>query len=74
MKWKQIHRPGGTAIISNNSISTRIYQLGKYSSGLGRWSFISLYDKDNIILIIINAYCSCLLSIEKSGPSIVCTQ
>ena len=42
-----VYKPGGTAIITDGSWSSRIIERGKDPTGLGRWSFIKIVGKNN---------------------------
>jgi len=54
-----VYKPGGTAIVTDGSWSSRITERGRDPHGLGRWSFIKLIGKNNIKIMIICAYRCC---------------
>ena len=54
-----VYKPGGTAIITDGSWSSRILERGKDPTGLGQWSFIKIVGKNNKKIMIICAYRCC---------------
>ena len=65
-----VYKPGGTAIITDGSWSSRICEREKDPHGLGRWSFINVMGKNNIKIMVICEYRCCKgQRIEHVGKS-----
>jgi hypothetical protein len=48
---------GGTGIIVNGRLATKIQETGIDPSGLGRWTWIRLRERNNVSLRILAIYC-----------------
>ena len=59
ISWNSNYKPGGTAMISLNKITSATINKGEDSSGLGRWTFMTVLEKDNSRTTIFNMYRSC---------------
>jgi len=48
---------GGTFLLGNGDITTSISDIGRDTSGLGQWVWVSLSDRTGTTMHIISAYC-----------------
>ena len=74
VQWNSTYKPRGTAIIALKSISSAILNKGQDSSGMGRWTFMSILGKHNKITTIFNMYRSCNTNLHNAGESTVVRQ
>ena len=51
------HLVGGTATIAFGDMVYRIFKQGQDDRNLGRWSYITIQGKNNLLTTIINCYC-----------------
>ena len=68
------YKPGGTAMISLNKVTSVTINKGEDPSGLGRWKFITLLGENNRRTSIFNMYRPCDSPIESVGGSTVIKQ
>ena len=47
---------GGTAIIAIGNVASRVIQKGSDKSGMGRWSWLLLQGRENLVVRIISVY------------------
>ena len=72
--FEKVFQPGGTATIIAGKFSSKVYEYGSDSSGLGRWSYALMRGKDGKDFVHMTIYQVCTNSIEKSGPRTAFTQ
>ena len=54
ISWNSDYKPGGTAMISLNKVTSATINKGEDPSGLGRWTFMTLLGKNNSRTSIFN--------------------
>lgn len=53
-------QPGGTMVLSLNTAAHRVFEIGKDTTGLGRWSWSRYRGRHDLILHVISAYRPCI--------------
>ena len=71
ISWNSDYKPGGTAMISLNKITSATINKGEDPSGLGRWTFMKILGKNNSRTTIFNMYRPCNSPIDTVGGSTV---
>ncbi len=74
IKFERIYKPGGTATLITNEWTGRILKCDTDSSGLGRWTTITLNGKRHRKIAIISAYQVCKTSLQQGGINTCFTQ
>ena len=69
-----IHKPGGTAIIVDNEIRSRKIKSREDSRGLGRWSYLTLYGREDRMVIFMPVYKLCIGPIHPTKKLTASTQ
>ena len=67
IKFDRIYKPGGTASLITNEWTGRILNCDTDTTGLGRWTTITLNGKRHRKIAIISAYQVCNTSIHQCG-------
>ena len=57
---------GGTAIIGRNDMVTKIHSSGRDKANLGRWCWLRIQGKNQVMTRIVSAYCPCQSTPEGS--------
>ena len=71
LPWNSNYKPGGTAIIAMENISSTIITKGEDPHVLGRWTTVTLLGKHNKRTSVFNIYRPGDINIEKTGPTTV---
>ena len=72
--WNSDCKPGGTATISVNKLSSSIIAKSEDPAGMGRWSTLTVLGKNNKRTTIITMYRPCKVKIENAGITTVVKQ
>ena len=72
--WNSDCKPGGTATISVNNLSSSIIAKSEDPSGMGRWSTLAVLGKNIKRTTIITMYRPCNVMIENVGVTTVIKQ
>ena len=63
-----MYKPGGTAIITQQSLCNGITDSGQDPHCLGRWYYITISEREHSIITIISAYRIFDIQIQNAGP------
>ena len=72
--WKGNYKSGGTSITLTGRLSSAVINKGQDSSGLGRWTFTTILEKNNNKTTISNVYRLGNTVVELVGNSTVMKQ
>ena len=74
IQFQSDFKPGGTAMIALNPISSAITSKGQDPWGMGRWTNLTILGKDLQQTSIFNVYRACNTPIESAGSTTIVKQ